>query len=155
MFDKIAWEEEMWKDDISLLKYRYQEIMSGSESLSKRSIGELRDLIFDNLLSPDDDQFIFGCWLVVFLEKSLDGEDRTIIQKAVLDRRNLFRKFQETLQYHHTQIFVFLTLCLILDIEPTEEEIELGMSELSVTPEDVQMAQEFIDRVKYSRMKQN
>ena len=85
----------------------------------------------------------------------MDGEDRTIIQKAVLDRRNLFRKFQATLQYPHAQIIVFLTLCLILDIEPTEEEIELGMSELSVTPEDKQMAQEFIDRVKYSRMNQN
>ncbi len=121
----------------------------------KKSIGELQDLIFENLLSPDDDRFIFGCWLIVFLEKSSGEQDRTIIKKAVLDRRNLFRKFQETLQYYHTQIYVFLILCLILDIEPTEEEIDLGMSELSVTPEDKQMAQEFVDRVKYSRILQN
>jgi hypothetical protein len=145
----------MWKDDISLLRNRYQEVIRDNELLSQMSIDERRAMIFDNLLSSDDDRFIMGCWFVVFWEESLSEEDRIMIKNSVLEKRMLFRKFRETMQYYHNQTYVFLILCLILDIEPTPEEIELGMSELSVTPEDKEMAKEFLDRVKYSRMKQN
>ena len=139
----------MWRDAfISVRKEMQSEIKKILGSEFKEHISDKKERMFEFLSSDNEDEFIFGCTMATYwYEDLLNEQEKERIKNIVLKKRRLFRKPKENLGYHFIEINLWLELCDMLEIEPSETEMEIYLSQRSLSSQDMEEIKRYHIRV--------
>jgi hypothetical protein len=137
----------LWKDEYreitAAIRNRFQKDFR-SEDKSVKKAG-----LFQWLCSDDETTFFCGVFAAThMMSKILTEKDKEKIRNIVLRKRHLFRNSKLDIfgfSDYDIKISQWFDLCYMLDIEPTQEEIELW-EQVTALPEELQRKKERAER---------